>query len=131
MNTTGDVPDRRVRRELAVAAGLLVLTGLATWTFLRPVVGPAAGTSGGSATPGVIACGVALVALVVGGTFAARPLLVAPAVALPFTAVWAWLAATSDDSGLWVVGAVLALVGSIIGTSVVAAITAAVRRRRR
>ncbi|SER60668.1 hypothetical protein SAMN05216188_11377 [Lentzea xinjiangensis] len=131
MNITGNRSKRRIGHNLAVAAGLLALTGAATWIFLHPLMGaadPSTGTRTGN-TAGVIACGAALVMLTVGGTFFVRPLLVAPAVALSFTAVWTWLAATSDDSGLWAVGAVLTLIGSVIGTAVVATVTHAVRVR--
>ena len=40
-------------------------------------------------------------------------------------------AATTDDSGLWAVGALLVLVGTLAGGALVAAITRAVVRRRR
>ena len=133
MNATGDDRDRRAGRELPISAGLFVLSGLTTYFFLLPLGNPTPDPSIGPhvATSRAVACGVVLIALTVGGTVVARPLLVAPAVALPFTAVWAWLAATSDDSGLWPIGATLALAGSALAASAVTALTHTVLRRLR
>jgi hypothetical protein len=49
-----------------------------------------------------------------------HPLLVAPIMAVAFTASWAVPAAAEDESGLWVVGAVLVFAGTAAGAAVVA-----------
>ncbi|TDC38834.1 hypothetical protein [Micromonospora sp. KC213] len=67
----------------------------------------------------------ALVAAVAGRRM--RPWLVAPVMTVAFTAAWSGNAAATDSSGLWVIGAVLVLVGTAIGTIVVSAISSACR----
>nr|BFF16606.1 hypothetical protein GCM10025730_01270 [Promicromonospora thailandica] len=56
---------------------------------------------------------VALVGLVVIGSVLLPAWLAVLGVALPFTAAWTVEAASSDDSGLWAVGAILVLVGTL------------------
>ena len=51
-------------------------------------------------------------------------------VALAFTAAWSITQASADESGLWLVGAALVLVGTAAGAGLVALVTVAVRRRR-
>ncbi|MFJ6199326.1 hypothetical protein [Micromonospora sp. NPDC092111] len=58
------------------------------------------------------------------------PLLVAPVMTVAFTAAWAGRAAATDDSGLWAVGAVLVLVGTAVGTTLVSLGAHLTRRRR-
>ena len=45
-----------------------------------------------------------------------------------FTGAWVVRAATSDESGLWVVGAIGVFVGTAIGSTVVSVLVWAVRR---
>jgi hypothetical protein len=52
------------------------------------------------------------------------------AVPLPFTAAWTLHAASTDDSGLWAVGAILVLLGTLVGGTVVTAVTRALVRTR-
>lgn len=114
---------------------VVVLTVVAWWIFLgRDVVqdiDPATGNvTGPYEAPQVIACVLVLIALVVVGTLATRAWVAVLAVALPFTAAWTILAQATDDSGLWAVGALLVLLGTLAGGAVVAVITRAVARRR-
>jgi hypothetical protein len=63
-----------------------------------------------------------------------HPLLVAPVMATAFTAAWAVPAAAEDESGLWLVGAVLVFAGTAAGTTAVAwggRLLGRGRRRRR
>ncbi|MGK5441667.1 hypothetical protein ACSNN7_07555 [Micromonospora sp. URMC 105] len=59
-----------------------------------------------------------------------RPWLVAPVLTVAFTAAWTVHAASTDDSGLWAVGAGLVLVGTGLGTTVVSTVAHLLGRRR-
>ncbi|MFD7309703.1 hypothetical protein [Promicromonospora sp. NPDC059942] len=114
---------------------VIVLTVVAWWIFLgRDAVrdvDPATGNvTGPYEAPQVIACVLALIALVVVGTLAAPAWVAVLAVAVPFTAAWTIQAEATDDSGLWAVGALLVLVGTLAGGAVVALLTRVVERRR-
>lgn len=78
----------------------------------------------------VIGCGVsicvgAVVALARSGRGA---VLLAAAATLGFAVPWAVYAAATDDSGLWVVGLVLLLVGAFVGLVVVLVVAGRVMR---
>lgn len=114
---------------------LVLLTVAAWWVFLgRDTVrdvDPATGAvTGPYGAPQVVACALVLVALVVAGALTVPAWVAVLAVALPFTVAWTAQAASDDDSGLWAVGALLVLVGTLAGGAVVAAVTRAVARRR-
>jgi hypothetical protein len=119
-------------RELLATATLAAATALGTWLFLgpgaTPVVDPDTGEYTAVALPLILGCAATLVALTAVATFFVRPLLVAPVVALSFTVVWTLVAAAQDDSGLWVIGAVFALFGSLAGAGIVSALTNAARK---
>ncbi|MET7969025.1 hypothetical protein [Micromonospora sp. NPDC005305] len=70
-----------------------------------------------------------IVIAAVGGWFVS-PWVVAPVMTVAFTAAWAARAASTDDTGLWAVGAALVAVGSAIGATVVGGGVALLRRRR-
>jgi hypothetical protein len=57
-----------------------------------------------------------------------RPLIAAAAMTIAFTVAWT-AQASSDETGLFMVGAIMVFVGSAVGTSVVAVATGALRRR--
>jgi len=120
-------------RELLATLALAVSAGLGTWLFLGPSAAPVVDRDTGeytaAAVPLILGCAALLVVLTIAATFFVRPLLVVPVVALSFTAAWAAAAAARDDSGLWAIGAVLALIGSLAGAAVVSALTNAVRKR--
>lgn len=114
---------------------VVVLTVVAWWIFLgRDVVrdvDPATGNvTGPYEAPQVIACVLVLAALVVVGTLSAPAWAAVLAVAVPFTAAWTIQAQATDDSGLWAVGALLVLLGTLAGGTVVALVTRVVERRR-
>jgi len=119
----------------ALATFTLAALSVATWWTLgqdaTQHVDPATGDASGPYGPvQVIACVVALVALVVIGTVLLPAWLAVLGVALPFTAAWSYQAAATDDSGLWAVGAVLVLLGTLVGGTVVAAVTRRLVRSR-
>ncbi|WP_285104902.1 hypothetical protein [Promicromonospora sp. MEB111] len=124
------------RPSLALTTlALVVLTVAAWWIFLgRDTVrdvDPATGAvTGPYEAPQVVACALVLVALVVVGALTVPAWVAVLAVALPFTVAWTVQAASDDDSGLWAVGALLVLVGTLAGGAVVAAVTRAVPRGR-
>ncbi|MEV0893294.1 hypothetical protein [Promicromonospora sp. NPDC050262] len=125
---------RRPSLALTMLA-LVVLTVAAWWIFLgRDTVrdvDPATGAvTGPYEAPQVVACALVLVALVVVGALTVPAWVAVLAVALPFTVAWTVQAASDDDSGLWAVGALLVLVGTLAGGAVVAAVTRAVARGR-
>ncbi|MFI2485823.1 hypothetical protein ACH47X_02880 [Promicromonospora kroppenstedtii] len=114
---------------------VVVLTVVAWWIFLgRDVVrevDPATGNvTGPYDAPQVIACVLVLAALVVVGTLSAPAWAAVLAVAVPFTAAWTIQAQATDDSGLWAVGALLVLLGTLAGGALIAVVTRVVERRR-
>ncbi len=121
-------------RSLLTAFGLAALSVGTWWLFLgmdttRDVDPVTGSTTGPYEAPQVIGCAVVLAGLVAVGTSALPAWLAVAAVALPFTAAWSVQAATSDDSGLWVIGGALVLIGTVGGGALVAALTRALRRR--
>ncbi|MDG4810482.1 hypothetical protein O7634_27325 [Micromonospora sp. WMMD1120] len=67
----------------------------------------------------VIGCVLTLVALAALAGTRLSPWLVAPVMTVAFTAAWSWRAASTDDSGLWVIGGILVLVGMAAGSFLV------------
>ncbi|MEU7851326.1 hypothetical protein AB0B74_23845 [Micromonospora parva] len=67
----------------------------------------------------VIGCVLTLVLLAALAGTRLSPWLVAPVMTVAFTTVWSWRAASTDDSGLWVVGGILVLVGMAAGSTLV------------
>jgi hypothetical protein len=58
-----------------------------------------------------------------------RPLVACAAMTVAFTAAWTTTAASADETGLFVVGAVLVLLGLAAATAVVAWVTTRIRAR--
>jgi hypothetical protein len=80
----------------------------------------------------VLGCGVTLLLVLVGALLlGVRAVVACAAQTVAFTAAWTATAATADDSGLFVVGAVLVLLGLATATAVVAVVTNRLRRRVR
>ncbi len=125
-----------VRAALAVPA-VAVLTVAAWYAWLGWDTGydvdPSTGAvSGPYQWWQVAGCVFTLAAIAVLATLIAPAWAVAGALTLAFTAAWSARAASSDDSGLWVVGAVLVLLGTAAGSALLTGVTArAVRRGRR
>lgn len=115
----------------ALVTFIIAALTTATWWILGrdttrdidPVTGD---VTGPYEAPQVIACVVVLVGLVVIGAL----LLAVLAVSLPFTAAWTIEASSTDDSGLWVVGAALVLIGTLVGGTIVTAVTRGLVRNR-
>ncbi|MGI5191567.1 hypothetical protein ACQEVI_25735 [Promicromonospora sp. CA-289599] len=125
------------RNSYLVALFTFVIAALttATWWTLgrdttREVDAATGNVTGPYEAPQVIACVVVLVALVVVGALVLPAWLAVLAVSLPFTAAWTLHASSTDDSGLWAVGAILVLVGTLVGGVVVTAITRRLVRNR-
>ncbi|MBB2925436.1 hypothetical protein [Cellulomonas cellasea] len=78
----------------------------------------------------VLGCVLSLAVAVVLGTVRLGGPTTVVVTTLAFTVAWS-VTASADESGLWLVGALLVLVGVAVGASGVAAVTAAVLRRRR
>ncbi len=78
----------------------------------------------------MIACVVVLIGLVVVGALLLPAWLAVLGVSLPFTAAWTIQAAAEDESGLWAVGAMLVLVGTLVGGTIVTAVTRGLVRNR-
>lgn len=120
-------------KTLPAAVALAVSIGLSTWLFLGPSATPIVDRDTGdytaAALPMILGCLATLVALTAAATFLVRPLVVVPVAALSFTAAWSAAAVAGDDSGLWVIGAAFALIGSFAGAGIVAALTDAVRKQ--
>lgn len=127
-----------VRNPYITALATFIIAALTTatwWTLGRDTtydVDAATGAATGPyEAPQVIACVVVLVGLVVIGALVLPAWLAVLAVSLPFTAAWTVHASSNDDSGLWVVGAVLVLVGTLVGATIVTAVARALVRTRR
>jgi flagellar biosynthesis protein FlhB len=125
------------RNSYLVALFTFVIAALtiATWWTLgrdtaREVDAATGNVTGPYEAPQVIVCVVVLVALVVVGALVLPAWLAVLAVSLPFTAAWTLHAASTDDSGLWAVGAILVLLGTLVGSTVVTAVTRALVRNR-
>lgn len=78
----------------------------------------------------VIGCALSLLILLVSAVLAGlRPLFASAALTLAFTTAWTAQAATTDDTGLYIVGALLLFVGLAAASLLVSFVTARVRRR--
>ncbi|MEU8215427.1 hypothetical protein AB0C47_06620 [Micromonospora taraxaci] len=77
----------------------------------------------------VLGCVLTLVLLAALAGRRLSPWLVVPVMTVAFTAAWTWRAASTDDSGLWAVGAVLVLVGMAAGSTAVSLAARRVGRR--
>ncbi|MET7707684.1 hypothetical protein [Micromonospora sp. NPDC005413] len=93
-------------------------------------VDPETGNTSGPYEPWqVIGCVLTLVLLAALAGTRLSPWLVGAVMAVAFTAAWTWQAASSDDSGLWAVGAVLVLIGMAIGSTLVSLAARRLSRR--
>ena len=78
----------------------------------------------------VIGCVLTLVLLAALAGTRLSPWLVAAVMTVSFTVAWSVRAASSDDSGLWAVGAFLVLVGMAVGSTAVSFAARRFTRRR-
>ncbi|MFJ2030489.1 hypothetical protein [Streptosporangium sp. NPDC087985] len=127
------------RPSLASAAGTAGLLAVATfvnymawlgWDREKDVLPD--GTTTGPYQPWQVvgvALGLGVLAAVAGRR--GHPVIDAVAISLTMTVCWSVNAATSDDSGLWALGAAMVLAGTSLGAGAVAAIAARFHRGSR
>jgi uncharacterized Tic20 family protein len=116
-----------VLAALAAAGAFAAWLGRDTAKTLDPATGQ---ETGPWSTGQVVACVVTLlVILVVAVVLKVQPLIAAAGLTVGFTLAWAVTAARGADDGLWAVGAALVFIGTAVGSSVVALITARIARR--
>jgi hypothetical protein len=76
----------------------------------------------------VVGCGVTLLLVLVGALLlGVHPVVAGAAMTVAFTAAWTTTAAATDDSGLFVVGAVLVFLGLALATTVVSVVVTRIR----
>jgi hypothetical protein len=122
---------------LRAAAGAVVVAGatVATWfAWLGRDTGyqiDANGNQTGPYTTGQVAgCVLTLLAVLVAAVLLrVPPLVAAAAMTVAFTAAWAVQAAATDETGLFLVGAILVFAGTAAGTAVTAVLAGRLRRR--
>jgi hypothetical protein len=124
----------RVLRALAGAVALAAASVLSWWAWLGRDTTYQVDASGHESGPYTVAqvagCVLTLAVLLVTAVMLAVPWLVAAtAMTVSFTAAWTVQAGASDETGLFLVGAILVLAGMAAGTASVAFFTAALRRR--
>jgi hypothetical protein len=126
-------------RPLVTSLAVLALAActLATWWLwlgsdrtyqVDPDTGVATGPYESAQVAG---CVVTLAVLAVVGSLLLRPWWTVAAMTVTFVAAWSAQAAATDESGLWLVGAVMLAVGMVTGTAVVSVVTGALLRGRR
>jgi len=130
------MPAKKLYRATAGLLALAAATVFVWWAWLgrdtTMQLDPETGNYSGPYTTGQVAGAVlTLAALLVAAVLLRLPALPAAAVmTVAFTAAWTAQAAAEDETGLFLVGTILVLGGMAAGTTVVALLTAAVRRRR-
>lgn len=122
----------RSTRRLLGAVVLAVLAASCWWGWMAwdrsYRVDPATGeTSGPYEAWQVVGCVLCLVMVCVVATKHLPVWVVVPVTTAAFTGAWSWTASGVDSSGLWLVGAVLVLIGTAIGAALVSGVTAMVR----
>ena len=121
-------------RALIGAVLLAAATVAAWWLWLGRDTGYQIDTNGhqtGPYTTGQVAgCVLTLLVLLVSAVLAGVPALVAAAaMTAGFTAAWTAQAAATDETGLFLVGALLVFAGTAAGTSLMALIAGRLRAR--
>ena len=111
----------------ATVAAFFAFLGRDTTKTLDAATGNETGPWSTAQVAGCIA--VLLVVLVAAVLLRVRPLLAAAAMTVAFVVAWTVAAAASDESGLFLLGAVLVLVGTAVATTLVALLTARLTHR--
>ncbi|GAA4576464.1 hypothetical protein GCM10023176_47890 [Micromonospora coerulea] len=124
------------RKRILLGGLILAAATVGTWWAwlgwdTEYTVDPETGaTTGPYAAWQVAGCVLTLALLAAVGGWLLGPWVVVPVMTVAFTVAWAAHAASTDDTGLWAVGAVLVLVGTAAGTAVVSVGARLLRRRR-
>ena len=130
------MPAKKLYRATAGLLALAAATVFVWWAWLgrdtTMQLDPETGNYSGPYTTAQVAGTVlTLTALLVAAVLLRLPALPAAAVmTAAFTAAWTAQAAAEDETGLYLVGTILVLGGMAAGTTVVALLTATLRRRR-
>jgi uncharacterized membrane protein YphA (DoxX/SURF4 family) len=130
------MPAKQLLRSTSGLLALAAATVFTWWAWLgrdtTMNLDPQTGVQSGPYTTAQVAGAVlTLAALLIVAVLLRVPALPAAAVmTVAFTAAWTARAAGEDETGLYVVGAILVLAGMTAGTTVVALLTALLRRRR-
>jgi hypothetical protein len=130
------MPAKKLYRATAGLLALAAATVFAWWAWLgrdtTMQLDPETGNYSGPYTTAQVAGAVlTLAVLLVAAVLLGVPALPAAAVmTVAFTAAWTAQAAGEDETGLYLVGTILVLGGMAAGTTVVALLTATLRRRR-
>ena len=130
------MPAKKLYRATAGLLALAAATVFAWWAWLgrdtTMQLDPVTGNYSGPYTTAQVAGAVlTLAVLLVAAVLLGVPALPAAAVmTVAFTAAWTAQAAGEDETGLYLVGTILVLGGMAAGTTVVALLTATLRRRR-
>jgi hypothetical protein len=129
------MPAKKLFRAVAGLLALAAATVFTWWAWLgrdtEMQLDPATGDYSGPYTTAQVAGAVlTLAALLIAAVLLRVPALPAAAVmTVAFTAAWT-VQASEDETGLFLVGTILVLAGMTVGTTVVALLTAALRRNR-
>lgn len=126
-----------VGRQVAGGLGVAVLSAASWFAWMGWDTGydvdPVTQVSSGPYEAWQVAgCGATLVLVLVGALLLrVHPLVACAAATVAFTAAWTTTAASADETGLFVVGAVLVFLGLAAGTAVVALVTTRLTMRLR
>jgi hypothetical protein len=120
-------------RKALGAIGTAAATLAAWWAWLgwdtEYEIDPVTSTQTGPyETWQVVGCVLTLAVLAVVAGLLLPPWLVAVAMTVSFTVAWTAGALASDESGLWVVGAIGVFIGMAVGSTVLSVVAWAVRR---
>lgn len=130
-----NAPARHLRNDLAWALGVAVLSAAAWfgwmgWDDEYQVDRATNEVSGPYEAWQVVGCVLTLLVVGVVAAHRWRPFGTALVLPVAFALAWSVTAASEDDSGLWVVGAVLVLLGTAVASLVVVAVVAAIPTTR-
>jgi hypothetical protein len=122
------------KRAALGVPGLAGSTVAAWWLWLgwdnEYQIDPATGISSGPYEAWqVIGCVLSLAVIAVLGGLLLSPLIVVPTMTIAFTVAWSLAAASSDESGLWGVGAILIFVGLGFSSALLSLGASLIRRR--
>lgn len=112
--------------QLAGAVAVAATTAATWWAWLgwdhEYQVDPVTGQSSGPYEAWqVIGCVLCLVVIAGAGALTLPPCLTPAVLTLTFTGIWSWQAGSTDETGLWGVGAILVFGGLAWGSALISA----------